>query len=187
MKSNLKTFSASALLAFAMAAIPVLSHAHSISEFNETSISTGPFTSGAINGSIANGSILTLSITGTLGTMTIRTGTLSEVTSGLFVFTGGTLTVKNSQGEFKDSLATGSLLSTGTGSFTIGAGLLPTGALISGSTSFNFGITNGLLSRGTAGVNFVGSLTPIPEPTTVALFGTGLVGLVGMARRKLKI
>jgi hypothetical protein len=187
MNSNLKKLSASALLAFAMAALPVLSHAHSISSLTEQSLSSGPFVRGSLTGTIASGDAINLQITGTLGTFTIDTGTLSELAPGIFVFTGGTLIVRNSQGIFRDSLTTGTLLSTGTGSFTIGAGLEPHAGLISGSTSFNFGITNGLITRGTAGVNFVGSLTPIPEPTTLGLFGTGLVGLVGVARRKLKI
>jgi PEP-CTERM motif len=29
-----------------------------------------------------------------------------------------------------------------------------------------------------------GSLTPTPEPSTLALFGTGILGLAGVARRK---
>jgi hypothetical protein len=178
MRSQLWKFGGSVLLAFAIAALPVVSHADSIS--------SGPFVSGTISAIPESGHTVTLTITGTLGTFTIVTGALSEAIPGLFVFTGGTLTVTNSQGMFVDTLTTGNLQASGTGSFTIGAALLPTATLESGSTSFNFGIVDGALTRGTAGVNFEGQLSPIPEPGTLGMLGSGLIGLAGMARRRLK-
>src|SRR5262249_5636246 len=77
--------------------------------------------------------------------------------------------------------------SSGTGSFTIGGFLQPTPTLISGSTSFDFGIANDVVNRGNAGVNFTGQLTPVPEPGTLELFGSGLIAFAGLVRRKLKV
>jgi len=186
MKWTLRKFSDLTLLAFAITVLPAVSHANSVSSFSSTSIASGDFIGGAINGAIAIDGMVTVSITGSLATLTLRTGTLSEPIPGIFVFTGGTLTVKNAQGIFKDSLTSGNLLVSGTDSFTVGGFLQPTTTLTSGSTAFNFGIENGVLSRGSAGVNFVGQLSPIPEPTTFGLLGTGLIGVAGTARRKLK-
>jgi hypothetical protein len=40
--------------------------------------------------------------------------------------------------------------------------------------------------RGTGAVTSVDiSITPIPEPSSLALFGTGLIGIAGLIRRKL--
>ena len=181
MRRNLKKFSAPALVAFAIAVLPAVGHA--------TSIASGaPLVSGTASGFPAAGSTFTVTITGSLATLIIDTGTLTGG-PGAFTFTGGTLQVISSQGHFLDGLTSGGLLDFGSNSFAINAGLvLHPPALTSGSTSFNFTLAeNGTtVIGGTAGVNFQGSLTPIPEPTTVGLLGTGLIGLVGMARSKLK-
>lgn len=183
MKSNFRKFRGTVLLVFAIAALPALSHATSI---DPSTIATGNFVSGTITGSPVGGGMVTLSITGSLASMTITTGTLSEIVPGLLLFTGGSLTVKNAQGIFHDILTNGTILSTGTGSFGISASLVPTAALITGSTSFSYTITNGVIVAGGGTVNFTGQLTPIPEPGTLGLFGTGLIGFAGLVRRKLK-
>jgi len=88
------------------------------------------------------------------------------------------------------------------GSFTVGGGLLSgtftglkisgpdTQPLISGLVSYTGGTLQGNLPGGslelaTAGSNVAGKLgAAVPVPAAVWLFGTGLIGLVGVARRK---
>lgn len=60
------------------------------------------------------------------------------------------------------------------GSFQLGAHL----------QSLNAGVDES--DSGFATGNYNGGGSPVPEPTTMLLFGTGLVGLAGVARRKKK-
>ena len=47
-------------------------------------------------------------------------------------------------------------------------------------------IVDGYTVSGTATVSLAGNVTPVPLPAAVWLFGSGLLGLVGIARRKKK-
>ena len=72
---------------------------------------------------------------------------------------------------------------TGFGTFT-GTGAVtytPTPAQFQFTSQYVVGQTLGTLTSFSASA----SASPVPEPASLALFGTGLVGLVGIARRKL--
>jgi len=52
------------------------------------------------------------------------------------------------------------------------------------SNSFSVMVNGYLPVSGTASVSLAGSVTPVPLPAAVLLFGSGLLGLVGVACRK---
>jgi hypothetical protein len=111
---------------------------------------------------------------GALGWVTVTTGSLSTCPAGL-CFTGGTLTIKSTGGATLFSgTFTGGTVSTMNG-FTFVQATVGTAA---GTGQITFGVgRNGTVS---------GDTIVTPEPGTLGLLGTGLVGLAGIVRRKMR-
>jgi PEP-CTERM motif len=118
--------------------------------------------------SLANSSGLT---TGNLGTVSVTTGVLSG-SGGNFTFTGGTILIRNTSsavifsGTFNGTLTS----SNGVVSITYAPGGVP---IIGGFQISAAGVVSG-------------NTIVTPEPGTLGLLGTGLVGLAGIVRRKLR-
>lgn len=132
----------------------------------------GTITLSSVLTSIDDNGVLT---TGTLGTVTVTTGTLVATgTPGVFSFTGGSISVWSSSSN--SFLFQGSF----SGTVTVGAGgaLQITYALNGTPVVGGFQVT-------AAGV-VSGDTIVTPEPGTLGLLGTGLVGLAGLVRRKLR-
>lgn len=169
------------LLALLALALPTAALANSID------FSTGTFTSGTVSGSLTTS--LSTTITGSLNTITVSTGSLTKLSGcpvGLsgacYSFTGGSVTVKSgSTTLFTDSL-TGGVLDKNGKSLGILAGLTSNSYVANGTGTLSMVFKSGGVGAGSIDV----SLVTTPEPGTLGLIGTGLIGLAGIARRKLR-
>jgi hypothetical protein len=135
----------------------------------------------------------TISVTGKSGTITITTNTLGAGCDTNIVgecsFSSGTITVKNSSGStvFTDSLKDG-LIFKGSGGASVVASLVPSSmAPTGGITGFTVTFLPGpnATDKVLHGTAFAES-SVIPEPSALLLLGTGVVGLAGIMRRKLR-
>jgi len=192
------------LLSAVLACLPVAASANSIDYANTGGTVTG------ISGGTAltlTGSVLT-SVTGGTCVPTCAGSNLGSVTFTTGALTGGSLATGGTFG------AGGSFTITGNGSGGVGSGVLFTGTFTSATWSVNSsnGITAFSLSGfvkgstgnlaftvqtsdlvggnpfagGSASVSWAsGNTVVVPEPGTLGLLGTGLVGLLGTFRRKL--
>lgn len=165
------------LLALLALALPSMALADSIDFAFGGKLGTTATTSGtaAASGTYSvTSSLLDMNFAPASGTVQVSTGTLSSCSAGL-CFTGGTIDVWNSSNQ---------LLFKGTfdGSLTNAGGVISINANPGGSpvvAGFTFVVSKG----GSVSGDFT---VATPEPGTLGLIGTGLIGLAGLARRKLR-
>jgi hypothetical protein len=164
------------LLAVLALALPTAALANIIDYTNGGSVALGTAT---ITGTASSGQTLTLSseltgigaTLGNLGTVTVKTGVLVG-SNGSFTFTGGSISI----------VENGITTPLFTGTFTSG-----TVMVVNGFVNVNYFV--GGLAGGfqiTKGGVVSGDTIVTPEPGTLGLLGTGLVGLAGIVRRKIR-
>jgi hypothetical protein len=190
------------LIALLALALPVVSSASSVDFTNSGGTLSGSSTGLTLTGSTliaANGLDGGGLVTGDLGTLSFSTGALtgSLATGGTFA-AGGSFTITgNGTGVPNGVIFTGAFASpstwalitlpNGTHNYTLtgtvgGHGFNGVTVQLTINTGKGFFDGTTTISSGDTNVN-----TVVPEPGTLGLLGTGLVGIAGLVLRKLKV
>jgi hypothetical protein len=189
------------LLAVLALALPLAAFADSQIDITNKG---GTITGGASGLSLSGSVLISVgsAVGSNLGTLTFSTGSFltgnaqqggTLAGGGSFVITGnGTNGVPNGvifSGTFSSSSPikwTLTTLANGTHSYTLTGGVVSAGGEVAATTQLTINVGKGFFN-GSAGLSSGDTNLTVPEPGTLSLFGTGLIGLAGIIRRKLSL
>jgi PKD repeat protein len=152
---------------------------------NSIDYDTGNFMSGKLTGSFSES--INVDITGSLHEIDIQTGKLIKNTSGCptgstcYDFSSGSVSVMENGGKiFSDSL-TGGITIKGNGVASVVAVLLNQSGISNGGAVATFNFSGGKITAGSENVTF--QAVTVPEPTSLMMLGSGLIGLAATRLR----
>ena len=174
-----------ALLALALPSAALANSIIDYTGYGSSGNGNSTLTVNATNGGSIDSTMMLIDINGSpaTGTITWDTGTLSGG-NGSFTYTGGSVTVISGTGTtvFSGVFSSGTVT---TSSSSSGSSILITGFFANGGGTETITMNTTGAWKGSIDIGITFGST-VPEPGTLGLLGTGLVGLAGVVRRKLK-